>query len=303
MSAEPMPEPLAGSHRRDRDASDRGQANRAVAVSAGGLALTGGIELGVALLTSSVGLLGDALHNLSDVSTSAVVFFGFRVSRKPPTTRYPYGYERAEDLAGLGVALVIWLSALLAGYESLLKFLSGAGTNYVSVGIVAAAVGVLGNLAVSRYKLRVGRRIHSAALVADADHSRLDALSSVGAMAGLVLVALGFRIGDPIAGFAVTLLIVGVGVEVTRDVLHHLLDGIEPELVESVTAIARQAPGVTSVERARGRWTGRAVRLDLDLRLAPGATADDAVRAQGWIEDRVLDMHEMVEEVRVGLRT
>ena len=81
----------------------RDAANRAVLVSALGLGLTGGIELAIAMLTGSVALLGDALHNLADVSTSAVVFLGFFVSKRHPTAGYPYGYERAEDLAGLGV--------------------------------------------------------------------------------------------------------------------------------------------------------------------------------------------------------
>ncbi len=285
-----------------RDDGHRRQANRAVAVSAVGLAATGSVELAIALLTGSVGLLSDALHNLSDVSTSAVVFFGFWVSKKAPTARYPYGYERAEDLAGLGVALVIWASALLAGYESVRKLLSGAGTSNLAIGIAAAGIGIAGNLAVSRYKLRVGRRIHSTALVADADHSRLDALSSVGAMTGLVLVALGFPIGDPIAGVAVTLFIVGVGVEVTGHVLHHLLDGIEPELLESIASIARRAPAVENVTRARGRWTGRAVRVELDVRLVDGASAHALTAAQAWIQATARSEHEMVEEVRLSLR-
>jgi cation diffusion facilitator family transporter len=93
------------------DATDRRQANQAVAVSAAGLAVTGAIELLIALFTGSAGLLGDALHNLSDVSTSAVVFVGFRISRRVPTERYLYGYERAEDLVGIGIAVVIWASA------------------------------------------------------------------------------------------------------------------------------------------------------------------------------------------------
>lgn len=100
------------------DSGERRQANRAVGVSAVGLAATGAIELLVALLTGSVALLSDALHNLSDVSTSVAVFVGFRASRKPPTERYTYGYERAEDLAAIGVALVIWASAVLAGWQS-----------------------------------------------------------------------------------------------------------------------------------------------------------------------------------------
>ena len=101
-------------HARD-DAGERREANRAVAVSAIGLGATGLAELLLAVLTGSVGLLGDAIHNLSDVSTSAVVFLGFRLSRRPATERYPYGLERAEDLAGIGIAVVIWASAAFAG--------------------------------------------------------------------------------------------------------------------------------------------------------------------------------------------
>jgi cation diffusion facilitator family transporter len=286
----------------ERDVAHRGLANRAVAVSAIGLGLTGAIELAIALVTGSVGLLGDALHNLSDVSTSAVVFFGFWMSKKPATPRYPYGYQRAEDLAGLGVALVIWISALFAGYESVVKLINGTGTRNLTLGIAAAALGIAGNLAVSRYKRHIGERIHSSALIADARHSRLDALSSVGAMVGLFLVAFGYPIGDPIAGLAVTVLIVHVGFEVTREVLHHLLDGIEPELIESVVAIARAAPVVKAVVRARGRWTGRVVRLELDLRLAEGATIDDAIATQSWIEEHVRAEHEMVDDVLVRLQ-
>ena len=182
------------------DAAERRQANRAVAVSAVGLALTGLIELAIALLSGSVALLGDALHNLSDVSTSALVFVGFRASRKVPTERYPYGYERAEDLAGIGVALVIWGSAVVAAFESVTKLLRHGGTGYVGWGIAAAVVGIAGNQLVARYKLVVGQRIRSATMVADAKHSWLDALSSAGAMLGLIGVALGWGWADAIAG-------------------------------------------------------------------------------------------------------
>ena len=123
-----------------------GSAHRAVVVSALGLAATGAIELAVAVFTGSVALLGDALHNLADVSTSLVVFVGFFVSKRAPTPRHPYGYERAEDLAGLGVALVIWSSAVFAGYESYEKLVSNAGTAHLGAGMVGAAVGLVGNL-------------------------------------------------------------------------------------------------------------------------------------------------------------
>src|SRR6202034_2367712 len=127
------------------DTAHRHAANKAVGVSALGLALTGLIELSLALVSGSVGLLGDALYNLSDVSTSLVVFLGFRFSKRPATPTHPYGYERAEDIAGLGVALVVWASALFAGYVSLHKLIEHGHTTHLGLGMVAAAVGIVGN--------------------------------------------------------------------------------------------------------------------------------------------------------------
>ncbi|OBA80804.1 cation transporter [Mycobacterium sp. 1164966.3] len=253
------------------DVDERHQANRAVAVSAVGLALTGLIELAVALVSGSVALLGDALHNLSDVSTSGLVFVGFRASRKTPTERYPYGYERAEDLAGIGVALVIWASALFACLESVSKLLRHGGTAHLGWGITAAAVGIVGDQLVARYKMAVGRQIRSATMMADAKHSWLDALSSAGAMLGLVGVALGWGWADAIAGLVVTGFILHVGWEVTADIAHRILDGVAPEIITTAESVAIGVPGVRHAH-ARARWTGRTLRVEMEGFLDPGTT-------------------------------
>jgi cation diffusion facilitator family transporter len=257
------------------DVEERRDANRAIAVSAIGLAATGIAELLLAILTGSVGLLGDAIHNLSDVSTSAVVFLGFRLSRRGPTERYPYGLDRAEDLAGVGIAVVIWASAAFAGYESVRKLLEHGSTSHITLGIVGAALGIGGNQVVARYKLVVGRRINSATLVADARHSWLDALSSAGALAGLVAVSLGFRWGDPLAGIAVTLFICHVGYEVTADVVRRLADGVDPAVVASAESAAGSVDGVLHAH-ARARWTGRILRVEVEGWVEPGLTVRDA---------------------------
>jgi cation diffusion facilitator family transporter len=197
------------------------------------------------------------------VSTSLLVFLGFRASKRTATDRYPYGYERAEDLAGVGIAVVIWASAVFAGVESVRKLLEHGTTTHVGIGIVAAAVGILGNQAVARYKLIVGRRINSGTLIADAKHSWLDALSSAGALVGLVAVALGQRWGDPVAGLAVTAFIAHVGWEVTAEVVHRLMDGVDPGLLTAAETAAGDVPGVQHVH-VRGRWTGRTLRLELE---------------------------------------
>jgi cation diffusion facilitator family transporter len=266
------------------DADERRQANRAIAVSGLGLTLTGIIELVVALLTGSVALLGDALHNLSDVSTSLAVFVGFRASRKPATERYTFGFERAEDLAGVGIAVVIWASAVFAGFESVRKLVHNGGTHDVGWGIAAAAVGIVGNQIVARYKLRVGTRINSATLVADAKHSWLDALSSGGAMVGLIAVLAGLPWADAVAGIVVTGFICHVGWEVTSDVAHRLLDGVEPEVIETAERVAAQVPGVQHAH-ARARWTGRTLRVEVEAWVAADTTVAESDRLGQAVAD------------------
>jgi cation diffusion facilitator family transporter len=270
------------------DVKDRLEANRAVAVSAIGLAATGLVELFLAILTGSVGLLGDAIHNLSDVSTSAVVFVGFRLSKRPASERYPYGLERAEDLAGIGIAIVIWASAVFAGVESIRKLIEHGHTTDVGWGMIGAVIGIVGNQVVARYKLRVGRRIGSATLVADAKHSWLDALSSAGALAGLIAVAFGQRWGDPVAGLAITLFICHVGYQVTGDVVHRLADGVDPEVIHVAESAAGSVPGVVHAH-ARARWTGRTLRVEIEGWVDPDLTARAADTLGRSVADVIAD--------------
>lgn len=268
------------------DTTDRRDAHRAIAVSALGLALTGLVELAVALVSGSVGLLGDALHNLSDVSTSAVVFVGFRLSKRPATAGHPYGWERAEDLAGLGVALVIWASAVFAAAVSVHKLTVYGRTTHVGFGIAAAAVGIVGNQLVASYKRRVGRRIQSATLLADAQHSWLDALSSAGALAGLVAVAAGLRWADAIAGLLVTGFILHVGYEVTRDLLLHLMDGVDPEVLAAAERAVLEVPGVAHAH-VRARWMGRSLLVEVEGFVPAGTTVDASEATGRDVEDAV----------------
>ena len=272
--------------RHSSDSADRRAANKAIAVSAAGLAATGFVELAIAVLSGSVGLLGDALHNLSDVSTSLAVFIGLRISKRPASSTHPYGWERAEDLAGLGVALVIWMSAAFAGFVSVRKLIEHGTTSHIGVGIAAAAVGIIGNQVVARYKLGIGRRIQSATLVADARHSWLDALSSAGAMLGLIGVALGLSWADGIAGIVVTLFICHVGYDVTKDLLHHLMDGVE---VGVLTTAAAAACTVSGIEHAhvRGRWMGRSLLIEVEGYVDPETTVTASDHLGRAVEDAV----------------
>jgi cation diffusion facilitator family transporter len=175
----------------------------------------------------------------------------------------------------LGVALVIWLSAAFAGYESYRKLIGGEGTSRVGIGIAGAALGIIGNQLVARYKAVVGKRIQSATLLADAKHSWLDALSSLGALVGLVVVATGHSWGDPIAGFAVTVFIIHVGYEVTGEIAHHLMDGVDESDVDAARRAALTVPGVETAT-VRARWMGRSLRVDIEAELGPAVTLETA---------------------------
>jgi cation diffusion facilitator family transporter len=179
--------------------------------------------------------------------------------------------DRAEDLAGIGIAIVIWASAAFAGYESIRKLVDHGTTTHVVLGITGAVLGIVGNQVVARYKLIVGRRIKSATLIADARHSWLDALSSAGALAGLIAVSLGFPVGDPIAGIAVTLFICHVGYEVTKDVVHRLADGIDPEVMTSAEAAAGSVAGV-----AHAHARARTLRVEIEGWVDPALTVSGA---------------------------
>ncbi len=265
---------------------DRRDANRAVIWGGAGLALTGLIELGLALLSGSVALLGDALHNLSDVSTSVLVFIGFRASRRSPTERYPYGFERAEDISGVGIAIVIWASAAFAGIESVRKLLSHGGTSHVGWAIAGACVGILGNQIVAWYKRRIGTRINSATLIADAKHSWLDALSSAGALIGLLGVLAGLNWADAVAGIVVTGFICHVGWEVSTDIAHRLMDGVDPEILTTAETVAASVPGVRHAH-ARARWTGRTLRVEIEGWVDGHTTVAEADHIGQTIADRL----------------
>ncbi len=283
---------------RRNDGEHRRAANRAIGISALGLLVTGGIELLIASLTHSVGLLGDAIHNLSDVSTSVVVFAGFFVSKRPASERYPYGLERAEDIAGLGVALVIWASAAYTAIESYRKLVSHSPTTHLALGMIGACVGIVGNQLVAWYKRRVGQRIHSATVLADARHSWLDAISSAGALAGLIAVALGFPLGDPIAGFAITVFIAHVGWEVTHEVVYHLMDGVQVHDVTAARRAAEEAGGV-AVPVVRGRWIGRSLRVELEADYPAGMTIEGADAVSERIRQAVLETSDQISSVTV----
>jgi cation diffusion facilitator family transporter len=240
---------------------------RAAVIATLGLLVTGAVELAIFAISGSAALLADALHNLGDVSTTVAIWLAFSLSRRAASRRYPYGLYRAEDLAGLFVVVAMAASAALAGWESVQHLVSGDRPRHLLPALAAALVGVLGNEAVARYKIHVGRRIGSVALEADGYHSRQDGLVSLAAVLGLLGVAAGLDWADGAAGLLITAVIALMLVATARQVLGRALDAVEPALLEQIADTAAAVPGVQGVHDVRARWAGRALWASLTVEL------------------------------------
>ena len=217
------------------------------------LAATAAIQAVVVVLSGSVALLGDTLHNVADALTAVPLLIAFRLALRPATKRYTYGYGRAEDLAGVFVIAMIALSSALAAYEAIDRLLHPRGVTHLWAVAVAAVVGFAGNELVARYRIRVGRRIGSAALVADGLHARTDGFTSLAVLLGAGGVALGWSWADPVIGLAITIAILGVLRSAIRQVAARLMDAVDPVLVDQATTAVTSVSGIEGVRELRIR--------------------------------------------------
>ena len=242
---------------------------RAVKISLVGLGATAALQFVVVVMSGSVALLADTIHNLSDALTAVPLWVAFALGRRPPTRRYTYGYGRTEDLAGLFVIAMIALSAVIAGWQAVERLAHPAPVKHVGWVAVAGLIGFLGNETVAIFRIREGRAIGSAALVADGHHARTDGLTSLAVVAGAAGVALGWPAADPIVGLLITIAILFVLRTAARDVFRRLLDAVDPALVDAAEAALARVPGVVAVRRVRLRWIGHEIHADADLDIDP----------------------------------
>jgi cation diffusion facilitator family transporter len=242
---------------------------RAVKISLLGLALTAGLQMIVVIISGSVALLADTIHNLADALTAVPLWIAFLLSRRPPTRRYTYGYGRVEDLAGLFIVIMITLSALLAGYESIRRFFEPQPVGNLPWVLVAGVIGFAGNELVALYRIRVGRRIESAALVADGVHARTDGFTSLAVVVGVIGIWLGFPLADPIVGLIISVAIFVLLWGTARDIGRRLLDGVDPSMVEQAEQALSSVPGITDIEEVRLRWTGHRLNVDATVTSDP----------------------------------
>ena len=238
---------------------------RALIISLVILGITAAIQAVLVVFTGSVALLADTVHNVGDAFTAIPLGAAFLLGRKPASDRFPYGLHRTEDLAGLAIVAIIFLSGAYAIYEAITRFINPQEPSHLWVLVAAGVIGFAGNELVAEYRIRVGRQIGSAALIADGQHARVDGFTSLGVVAGAVGALLGFPLADPIMGLIIGLLIMKIVWDAARHIGSRMLDGIEPEVVDALRTATAAVPGVQAVYEVRARWVGHRVWAEINI--------------------------------------
>ena len=219
-------------------------------------------------------LLGDSLHNVADALTALPLWLAFSLGRRQANRRFTYGYGRAEDIAGVFVVLMIAASGVVAAWEGIDRLRNPRDVEHIVWVMVAAVIGMVGNEAVALYRIRVGRRIGSASLVADGLHARSDGLTSLAVLVGAIGVAAGWEWADPVVGLAISVVILLVLIQAARSVGERLMDAVDPALVTRAEAVAARSAGVQEVSELRMRWLGH--RLQAEVRMTVDRDLDVA---------------------------
>ncbi len=262
---------------------------RAVKWSLAVLGVTAIVQLVIVFMSGSVALLSDTIHNFGDASTAVPLWIAFALMRRKPGSRFTYGYGRVEDLAGLIVLLLILASAVIAAYTSIDRLINPRDIQFPWVLMAAGFIGFAGNEAVAILRIRVGRRIASAALVADGYHARTDGLTSLAVVAAAVGALAGFRLLDPIVGLVIAAMILKLLVTAARPVFTHLLDGIDPETVEQIRATTSSDPEVVDVSEIRARWSGHELYADVSISVRSDLEVSDGHGVAAKVEHALLE--------------
>ncbi|MFJ4776057.1 cation diffusion facilitator family transporter [Streptomyces sp. NPDC088762] len=249
---------------------------RTLWISLAVLAVTALLQAVTVGLSGSVALLGDTVHNAADALTAVPLGIAFVLGRRAANRRYTYGYGRSEDLAGIVIVATIAASAVAAGYVAVDRLLHPREVTHLGAVCAAALIGFAGNEWVARYRIRTGRRIGSAALVADGLHARTDGFTSLAVLLGAGGAALGWPAADPLVGLLIASAILLVLRDAAREVCRRLMDSVDPALVETAEAALRAVDGVLGTGQVRMRWIGHTLRAETDIVVAPHLTVVQA---------------------------
>ncbi len=247
--------------------------------------LLAAIKITIGVLSSSLALIADGIHSLSDLATDAAVLLGVHLGSKAPDQSHPYGHGRAETFSASLIALVLIVVGAAMMYYATMAITRDEVTTPRLAVLIAAIVSIASKEWLYRVTQKVAVRSHSSALYANAWHHRSDALSSVAVVIGFVSLEFGFGHGDQVAAMAVGLMIIWVGVRIIGDSLRELTEGaVDEDTVEHIRAVINANSSIRQWHRLRTRTVGREVFLDLHILVDPDLNVADAHKIADSLE-------------------
>ena len=256
-----------------------------------GLFVTAALQVIVVALSGSVALLSDTIHNFGDAMTAVPLWIAFALARLGASRRFTLGYGRVKDLAGAVVVLIILFSAMVAGYQAIERLINPQPIELLGAVAAAALVGFVGNEVVAIFRIRVGRQIGSAALIADGYNARTDGWTSLAVLVGLIGVWLGYPLADPVVGLIIAVAILVIVWQSDKTVFIRLLDGVDPEVIEEIRHAAQDVPGVEEVAEVRARWLGHRLRAEVNVAVDPELSVAEGHAIAREVNHRLL--HEL----------
>ena len=254
-----------------------------------GLIITAVMQIFIVYISGSVALLADTIHNFGDASTAIPLAIAFSLAHRKPSKRFSYGYGRVEDLAGVIIVFLILFSAVVAGYESVNRFFNPQPIGHLQAVAIAGIIGCVGNEVVAQFRMKVGKEIGSAALIADGYHARVDGFTSLAVLIGAAGVWFGYPIIDPIIGILITITILKIVLDTSKLVFTRLLDGVEPEVLDNVKNVAESVEGVCEITDIRVRWIGHRLHAEINASVAPSLSVEEGHEIANAVREKLLE--------------
>lgn len=255
----------------------------------------------IVIFTGSVALLADTIHNLGDAVTAIPLGIAFLFALREPSKKFTYGFGRVEDLAGIIIVMIILFSAIVAGYQAVDRIIHPLPIRNIWAVIVASIIGFIGNEAVALFRIKVGKEIGSAALVADGYHARIDGFTSLAVLFGAIGVIIGFPLADPIIGLLITLTILKIVWDSVKKVFTRLLDGVESEYIDEIRHSLTHVKGIKEVLNIKARWSGHQLLAEVYIRVDSNINVIEAHSIIEEVEHEIMDHIKYVSNVVVDI--
>lgn len=265
--------------------------------------ITAAFQFVIAIASGSIALLADTLHNFADAFTSIPLWIAFVLARRGVTKHFTYGYGKAEDVAGILIVVVILFSAVIAFYEAIHKLMHPASMAHLGWVAAAAIIGFIGNEVVAELRIRVGKKIGSAVLVADGYHARSDGFTSLAVLLGVIGSKFGWAIVDPLVGIGITVVIMFIVKDAITTVFIRLLDGIDPNTIIQIHHVTENLDGVMKVKKVRARWTGHHILSEIQIAVDPKLTVHEVDKLVQTIEAELREKVESLHDITISVRS